>query len=133
VARHHEEDALAHALARESPYAAEALAERQHLRCVPDADRVLGEAGDLLRPGSGAGRDHEVLVRQGLHVREVNAPRRGVDALDVTGRAPDALAHQPVGGVDGRCDGIRAERQVDEIRAEHELVPVGDDVEIDAT
>jgi hypothetical protein len=133
VARHHEEDALAHALAREPPYAAEALAEGQHLRCVPDADRVFGEAGDLLRPGRRSGRDHQVLVRDWLRAREVYAPRRGVDALDAAGPAPDALAHQRVGAVDGRCNGIRAERQVDEIRAQDEVVPVGDDLEIDAT
>ena len=74
-----------------------------------------------------------MLVWKLAAVRELHAAGIGIDAVDASLLQPDVGPPERLLDAQPRCIGVGAERHVDEVRAKQEVVPVGDDLEIDAT
>jgi hypothetical protein len=132
VSRDGEQHALPRALARAPANAQEALVQQTHRCRVADAEPMLVQPGNRLRPRCRAGGDHQMLVREPAPWPDVHPPGVRVDALDPSVVAGNALAGERVGEVEGGCGGVGAERHVDEVRPQQERVGVMDDVHVGA-
>ena len=115
-----EQHALPRTLARAPADVQEALVQQAHRRRVVDAQRMLVQSGNRLRPRRCAGRDHEMLVRELPPWPDVHPPSVRIDALDTSVVDADGLAYERLTEVEGGCGGVGAERHVDEVRPPQE-------------
>ena len=109
--------------------ALERLTEPHHLVGRPDGVGVLREARDLFRPHGRARGDDEIVVvdraRRGRHPL-----RRRVDPLRAPVHEADVPAIQRRRQLEDEALGLLAERDVDRVGLEEELVAIGNERQV---